>query len=172
MKIVIWLSEGTWEACVDATAELAPPDAEIVLLYVVDPSLPEAAHGAFVGLVGRGRARSDPGTAIEVATTEHAAALLSAAGDRLGRACSAITRQGQPEREVLAEVADAALLVLARDGDRRRLGPHTLGHATRFVLDHAPVRVLLVWPDEPPDLATIPPPPHGPPPGPPRHAPD
>jgi hypothetical protein len=31
------------------------------------------------------------------------------------------------------------------------------------VLDHAPCRVLLVWPDEPPSLATLPAPPHQPP---------
>jgi nucleotide-binding universal stress UspA family protein len=64
-----------------------------------------------------------------------------------------------PEREVVAESAGADLLILARDGDHTRLGPRSLGHATRFVVDHAPCRVLLVWPDRPPELATIPPPP-------------
>jgi hypothetical protein len=53
---------------------------------------------------------------------------------------------------------------VARDGDRSRLGPHSLGHATRFVVDHAPCSVLLVWPDEPPGLESIPPPPPPPPP--------
>ena len=42
------------------------------------------------------------------------------------------------------------LLVLARDGDHSRLGPHSLGPAARFVVDHAPCRVLLVWADAPP----------------------
>jgi hypothetical protein len=37
------------------------------------------------------------------------------------------------------------LLVLARDGDRSRPGPHSLGPAARFAVDHAPCRVLLVW---------------------------
>lgn len=64
------------------------------------------------------------------------------------------------EREVVAACTGAGLLVLARDGDHTRLGPRSLGPATRFVVDHAPCRVLLVWPDEPPDLATLPPPPH------------
>jgi hypothetical protein len=64
------------------------------------------------------------------------------------------------------------VLVLARDGDRERLGPRSLGPATRFVIDHAPCRVLLIWPDTVPELGTIPPPPPagGPPPHPPpRH---
>jgi hypothetical protein len=52
------------------------------------------------------------------------------------------------------------LLVAARDGDRSRLGPHSLGHDTRFVVDHAPCAILLVWPDVPPGVESIPPPPH------------
>jgi nucleotide-binding universal stress UspA family protein len=56
------------------------------------------------------------------------------------------------------------LLVAARDGDRSRLGPHSLGHATRFVVDHASCAVLLVWPDAPPGVESIPSPPNGHPP--------
>ncbi|NEB92870.1 universal stress protein, partial [Streptomyces bauhiniae] len=44
--------------------------------------------------------------------------------------------------------------------DRTRLGPHSLGPAARFIVDHAPCPVLLVWPGQAPDLGTIPPPPH------------
>ena len=53
------------------------------------------------------------------------------------------------------------VLVLARDGDRGRLGPRSLGPAARFVVDHAPCRVLLVWPDVAPPVSMIPPPPPG-----------
>ena len=83
-----------------------------------------------------------------------------------------IERSGVPEREVVTAVAGAALLIVARDGDRSRLGPKSLGKATRFVVDHAPCPVLVVWPEAAPTVATIPPaPPHPPdppePPGPP-----
>jgi hypothetical protein len=66
---------------------------------------------------------------------------------------------------------------MARDGDRSRLGPKSLGKETRFALDHAPCAVLLVWPEPAPAVETIPPPPrpgehppppHEPPPPPPR----
>jgi Universal stress protein family len=69
----------------------------------------------------------------------------------------------------VVEAAQAAdLLVVARDGDRHRLGPASLGPATRFVVDHAPCPVLLVWPEETPAVDSLPPPPpHHPPPGPP-----
>ena len=38
-------------------------------------------------------------------------------------------------------------------------GRSSLGPPARFVVDHAPCRVLLVWADAPPDVDTIPPPP-------------
>ncbi|WP_345143716.1 universal stress protein, partial [Streptomyces mexicanus] len=76
---------------------------------------------------------------------------------------------GRPEREVVTAAEGADLLVLARDGDRDRLGPHSIGPAVRFAVDHAPCPVLLVWPETAPALTTLPPPPPEPhePPGPP-----
>ena len=50
------------------------------------------------------------------------------------------------ERVVVEAAADADVLVLARDGDRLRPGPHSLGPPARYVVVHAPCRVLLVWP--------------------------
>ena len=55
--------------------------------------------------------------------------------------------------------AGADLLILARDGELR-LGPKSLGPRSRFVLDHAPCQVLLVWPEPPPGIDTIKLPPH------------
>jgi nucleotide-binding universal stress UspA family protein len=159
MKIVAWLTNGTWPACVDAVAEVAPPEAEIVLLHVIDPSLTEGLHGAYAGLFGRGGRGPDPGDAVEAATLAAEAELFAAAEARLGRAATRESRRGRPEGQAIAATKDAELLVVARDGDHSRLGPHSLGRATRFVVDHAPCRVLLIWPDEPPGLDTIPPPP-------------
>jgi Universal stress protein family len=57
---------------------------------------------------------------------------------------------------VVTAAAGADLLILARDGDRSRLGPKSLGKTARFVVDHASCPVLLVWPEPAPDIATIP----------------
>jgi hypothetical protein len=83
-----------------------------------------------------------------------------------------VVRGGRVEREVVEQAAGADLLVAARDGDRSRLAPRSLGPATRFVVDHAPCQLLLLWPDEVPALGSmLPPPPHGPGhPPPPPHA--
>jgi len=122
--------------------------------------LPGIAAG---GLLGRAhRAASHP---YEDAAGEAATEILEAATNQLGlQDVSLVTRRGRVEREVVSATAEggAELLVVARDGDRSRLGPHSLGHATRFVVDHAPCSVLLVWPDEAPGLGSIPPPGHPP----------
>jgi nucleotide-binding universal stress UspA family protein len=172
--VVIWITEGTWRASVDAALRLAPPGAPVTLLHVIPAELPEAAHGAYLGLFGRGRPDRDPGPRVAELAEASAGELLDAAASRLGRPCRRAERRGVPEREVVSAVAAAALLIVARDGDRSRLGPKSLGKATRFVVDHAPCPVLVVWPGRAPSVGTIPPPPRAPhrdephPPGPPR----
>jgi nucleotide-binding universal stress UspA family protein len=157
--VIAWIVEGTWPATVDAVGSHAPDDADVVLLHVPDPESPGAAHAAFAGLLGRGRPDRDPGRALEREAEAHGDDLLAAAADRLGRRCTRVRRAGRVEREVVAAAEGADLLVLARDGDRTRLGPHSLGPHGRFVVDHAPCPVLLVWPDAAPGTETIPPPP-------------
>ena len=168
-SVYIWVCEGTWRASVDAALSLAPAGSRFTLLHVTPTDVPDAAHGAYAGLFGRGyRAGDDPGTRLEKMAATSAGDLLEAAARRLGRRCERREIQDRPERAVVAASAEADLLVVARDGDRARLGPKSLGKVTRFVVDHAACPVLLVWPESAPDVATIPPPPHHPPP-PPHH---
>lgn len=166
MRVIAWLVEGTWPACVDAVRTYAPHASEVVLLHVSGEDVPGVAHGAFAGLLGRGHPERDPGDLLADLGGTSAAELLDAAAARLGRPCTRLERGGRVEREVVAAAEGADLLVLARDGDRERLGPRSLGPAARFAVDHAPCPVLLVWPEAVPDLTTMPPPP---PPHPPHH---
>ncbi|MEU6622827.1 universal stress protein [Streptomyces litmocidini] len=159
MAVVVWIVEGTWRACVDAARAHTPADADVVLLHVTPADVPGAAHGAFAGLLGRGHPERDPGTRLEHLAAASARQLLQDAADRLDRPCTRVERTGRVEREVVAAAEGGDLLVLARDGDRTHLGPHSLGPAARFVVDHAPCPVLLVWPEPPPGLPTMPPPP-------------
>jgi nucleotide-binding universal stress UspA family protein len=159
MTVVIWVVEGTWPACVDAARVRAADDPDPVLLHVLPADVAGTAHGAFAGLLGRGRRDQDPGAEVERLAAESAAGLLDLAQERLGRAARREVRAGRLEREVVAACERADLLICARDGDRSRLGPRSLGPATRFVVDHAPCPVLLVWPEQAPALDSIPPPP-------------
>ncbi|GAB1509442.1 universal stress protein [Actinophytocola sp. KF-1] len=150
MNVLIWITEGTWRACVDAARTLAPADAGLVLLHVTDADVPAAAHGAFTGLLGRGHPERDPGDRLDDLAATSAGELLDAAAAHLGRPATRVERRGRIEHEVVEQAGTAGLLVLARDGGHHRPGPKSLGPATRFVVDHAPCPVLLVWPDEPP----------------------
>lgn len=163
MAVVVWIVEGTWPACVDAARAHVPEGADVVLLHVTPADVPGAAHGAFAGLLGRGHPERDPGIRVEQLAAASAGQLLTDAAQRLGRECTRTERTGRIEREVVAAAEGAELLILARDGDRTHLGPHSLGPASRFIVDHAPCPLLLVWPETAPGIATIPtPPPHPP----------
>jgi nucleotide-binding universal stress UspA family protein len=163
MTVVVWIVEGTWPASVDAARAHAPEGSRIVLLHVTGHEVPGVAHGAFAGLLGRGHPERDPGTRVEELAGVFATRLLDEAAERLGRPSTCVERSGHIEREVVAAAEGAELLVVARDGDRSRLGPRSLGPHSRFVVDHAPCPVLLVWPETAPAVAGIPaPPPHHP----------
>jgi arsenical pump membrane protein len=174
LRVLVWLVEGTWQGCVDAARPLLPAEAEVTLLHVTPTEVAGAMGGALAGLLGRGRPGPGrhPAERIAALADQAAAKLLAAAAARLGRPARRQATSGRVERVVV----QADLLVTARDGDRSRLGPASLGPATRFVVDHAPCPVLLVWPDQAPGVESIPPPPPhphpsppGPPPPPPRH---
>ena len=144
MRVLVWILEDTWRATIAATAVL-PVDAQITLLHV-RASDPEAvARSAPHGLLGR--RHSAPEEQIHVMSEQSARELLVEAQTLLGRPALAEARRGRLEREVVAAAENMDLLVLARDGDRSHPGPRSLGPAARFVVDHAPCAVLLVWPD-------------------------
>jgi nucleotide-binding universal stress UspA family protein len=155
VRVVVWIVEGTWPACVRAARTFPSQDADLALLHVTGHDEPGVAHGAYSGLLGRGHPEQDPGTRLEQHAAVAAARLLDAAAERLGRPCTRAQRSGRVEREVIAAAEGADLLILARDGDHSRLGPKSLGRAGRFIVDHAPCPLLLLWPEPAPDLATL-----------------
>ena len=151
MRALVWISENTWEASADQARALLPGDADVTLLHVSPSDVEElASHGA-VGLLGR-RPPPPPGPPLRAIAAEEAQELLEHARTRLGRPAELLSRRGRVEREVVAACAGADLLLVVRDGEDR-LGPKSLGPRARFVVDHAPCQVLLVWPDEPPACA-------------------
>jgi nucleotide-binding universal stress UspA family protein len=167
MTVLVWVTEESWMACVDAALVRAPAD-EVTLLHVTDAGAVDAAQGAFTALLGRGGA--GPAGQLEAMAEAAATEVLEAAAARLARPAQQLRRRGRPEREVVQAARGAALLVLARQG--AEAGPRSLGRAARFVVDHASCPVLLVWPGPAPEHP-LPPPPDDPsrgrPSGPRRH---
>ncbi len=158
MRALVWIAEDTWEACVDQARLMLPAVSQVTLLHVAASDVEELAAGGAGRLLGR-RPPPSPGPPLRAIAAEQAHALLEGARTRLGRPATTVARRGRVELEVLDACTAADLLVAARDGELR-LGPKSLGPRTRFVLDHAPCQVLLVWAGSPPGVATIPLPPN------------
>jgi nucleotide-binding universal stress UspA family protein len=137
LKVLAWLTEANWEACVDAAARL--PATETTLLHVPSDELPPGPP------LGR-RRRADTEARWTAVAGEAAEALLADAAPRLGRPATTRSAPGRPEDVVTEAARHADVLVLVRDGRGSDPGPHSIGHATRFILDHAPCTVLLAWP--------------------------
>ena len=169
LNVLVWVTEATWPACVTAIHDHMQPDASFTLLYVADDTVPAAARGAFAGLLGR--SGPDPAARVRELAVRAGRDLLEAAARDTGREVTLAQRHGRVEREVVSAAAEADLLILARDGDLSRLGPHSLAPATRFVVDHAPCATLLVWPSAAPAIGSIPPPPEHAPKSRPHHPP-
>jgi nucleotide-binding universal stress UspA family protein len=149
MRVLVWIVEEIWPATVAETARFLPPEAEVTLLHVAPADVEAIAHGARHALLGRHhRPPPGPPAPLRAISAEAADALLVEAEQRLGRAARRERRRGRVEREVVDAATGMDLLVLARDGDHP--GPQSLGPQTRFVVDHVPCRVLLVWPNRTP----------------------
>jgi nucleotide-binding universal stress UspA family protein len=150
VAVLVWVTEVGGVAAVEGALRHSDSSAELVLLHVVPGDLEEVPPGAFAGLLGRTR-ETDSGAAVSRLAEQSADELLAAAGEWAGnRPVRFVRLRGRPEREVVAAAVEADLLVLARDGDDRQLGPSSLGPQARFVVDHAPCPVLLVWPGDVP----------------------
>ncbi len=155
IRAVVWISEESWEACVRDAVALLPADSTVTLVHVAAGDVEEVAEGP--GLLGR-RPPRRPGPPLRAIAEEEAQALLAAAAERFKRPVQLESRRGRVEHELLDACRRADLLLLAREGELRA-GPKSIGRRQRFVLDHAPCRVLLVWPEPPPepDLERLPP---------------
>jgi nucleotide-binding universal stress UspA family protein len=147
MRVLVWIVEETWQATVAAAAAFLPAGADVTLLHVRASDAETVARGARYALLGRShRPTTEP---LEVISEQSARQLLADAQAVLGRDAVLDARSGRIEHEVVAAADTVDLLVLARDEDRAHRGPRSLGPTARYVADHAPCAVLLVWPDAP-----------------------
>jgi hypothetical protein len=129
-RVLVWVTPTGWEECIDAARAYE----DVTLLQVSDVGPPGPG-----GLLGRHRPPHEPVGADDD--------LLDAAQERLGRDAPRLSPPGKPEHAVVDAADDFDLLILSRTN--LRPGPHSIGHGTRFVVDHARCPLLLVWPGEP-----------------------
>ena len=158
MRALIWITEGSWQVCVDRARELLPADAEVTIMHVAASDVEHLAEHPPPGRLGRHRP-PPPGPPVRQIAESEARSLLAAAQERFGRPAQTVARRGRIEREVLEASAAADLLFLVRDGEPAR-GPKSVGHRTRFVVDHAGCAVMLAWAAQAPGLESMHWPPH------------
>jgi hypothetical protein len=143
LKVLAWITEGGWEAVVDAVAHLDP--AEVTLLHVTSIDVPGVRGHRYEQVMGR----------MSALAGEAAQALLDDAAERLGREnVWTVAESGQAETIVMDALDGIDVLVVARDGRHR--GPHSIGHEQRWVIDHAPCAVVLAWAPGAPDGGHVP----------------
>jgi nucleotide-binding universal stress UspA family protein len=141
MRVLVWIAEGTWKAAVAAAKDFVPADADITLLHVV-PIEPQAVvRDARHALLGRRHAWS--ADELQSMAAQVASGVLADAQTLLGRRAALDARRGRVGHEVVAAAQNMDLLVLARDCTQE--GPPSLGPTARFVVDHSPCPLLLVW---------------------------
>ena len=118
------------------------------ILYVIDTGPRkdiEHTRERFLRRPGPPRSREDEMEQAELAAAQD----VLSEGLRYIPNAETFRRQGRPEREIVNLAAEwqAALVIICprgQYGGKPTIGPKSVGHVARFVLDHAPCPVLLV----------------------------
>jgi len=134
---------------VERTAARLAPVSDLVLLHVVD----SGPHRGLIELQLRRGApaggRETSMSAAEEAASQAALAEARAAARGLNLSARVLVERGIPE-QVIVQVAQResveAIAIGASEGlaGRPQIGPASVGHTARFVLDHAGCDVLLL----------------------------
>jgi nucleotide-binding universal stress UspA family protein len=135
----------------DHVRELLPGGAEVELLHVVDDQ--SRFEMGVRAIYHPGRIHPpDIESRAALAEQRGAEAILAEARDQVGLPAEVevrtLARIGRPEREIVARAAEigASLVVIcarAHTG-QATIGPASVGHVARFVVDHAPCPVLVI----------------------------
>jgi nucleotide-binding universal stress UspA family protein len=133
-----------------ATALLSPNGLTVRLIYVIDKG---PHHEVEHARERHFRSPAPPPTREhQMLEVEQASAQeIIDEGLRHLSGAETLQREGRPEREIVNAAAEwkADLIIIcarAEYHDPPKIGPKSVGHVARFVLDHAPCPVLLIRP--------------------------
>ena len=152
MRVLCAVGQRGGPELVQRVAEILSAGAELLLLHVVDTG-PRHDLKHLIGQLRHGPARG-PGREGELHAAEESAGRTSLgetqeAAQAAGFAARTSLVWGRPE-EVILQVAESEkvslICISAREGaeGHPHIGPASVGHTARFVLDHAPCDVLLL----------------------------
>jgi nucleotide-binding universal stress UspA family protein len=150
MRILCCLDGTNVEAIGSGIAMLAATDRTVAVIYVVD----KGPHHEIEHTRERFFRPPTPPLAREhqmLEVEQSSAREIVDEGLRYLPGAEVFQREGRPEREIVNAAAEwrADLILIcprAEYRDKHQIGPKSVGHVARFVLDHAPCPVLLVRP--------------------------
>ena len=150
MRILCCLDGTNVEAINRGMAMLAAPDRIVAVIYVVD----KGPHHDIEHTRERFFRPPAPPPAREKQMLEVEQTSAREIIDEVLRTlpgAEVFQREGRPEREIVNTAAEwrADLIIVcprAEYRDKNQIGPKSVGHVARFVLDHAPCPVLLIRP--------------------------
>jgi nucleotide-binding universal stress UspA family protein len=150
MRILCCLDGTNVEAIVSGIAMLSATDRTVAVIYVID----KGPHHEIEHTRERFFRPPTPPLAREhqmLEVEQSSAREIVDEGLRYLPGAEVFQREGRPEREIVNAAAEwrADLILIcprAEYRDKHQIGPKSVGHVARFVLDHAPCPVLLVRP--------------------------
>ncbi len=152
MRVLCCLDGTNSEEVSKAVAEMVRPEERVVgLLYVVDSGPHREMGRKREGLMRPRRPSGPLHDRMQQAETFAVQDILDE-GLRYMPGAETLQRGGRPEREIVLCATEwrADLIIICPRSpkfDGPTLGPKSVGHVARFVLDHAPCPVLLVRPN-------------------------
>ncbi len=150
MRILCCLDGTNVEAIGNGIAMLSATDRTVAVIYVID----KGPHHEIEHTRERFFRPPTPPLAREhqmLEVEQSSAREIVDEGLRYLPGAEVFQREGRPEREIVNAAAEwrADLILIcprAEYRDKHQIGPKSVGHVARFVLDHAPCPVLLVRP--------------------------
>ena len=135
-------------------AEITGPRHELFLLHVIDTGPRRELEGFLHRPGPRGRPAPPPERDRQIDAPEEAAgqaALQEArqAAEQAGFTVQVDLQRGRPEQVIVQRAREGQCQLVAIQNNegaqgRPQIGPESVGHTARFVLDHAPCDVLLL----------------------------
>ena len=132
---------------VNSVVETLAPPVDLVILHVIDT-------GPRRGLESLMREPRRPGRSLAMDEAEASASQAAVdeslqAARAAGLAAQSRVERGNPEQVIVAQARQERcdlIVIHASEGaqGRPQIGPASVGHTARFVLDHAPCNVLLL----------------------------
>ena len=153
MRVLCAIGQRGGPELIRRVAALVGAQAECLLLHVIDVGPRHELEEYLRGPLHR-RPHQEPARAESITASEESAGQTIiqealAAAQQAGLTAASLVSRGQPEQiivQVAGEKAVDLVVIRAREGaaGHPRLGPASVGHIARFVLDHAPCDVLLL----------------------------